>query len=201
MNRSKSKDGLEHYYCCMSTQFMSQDGLTLMPIQPDHIELIRQWRNAQIDVLRQSEPITEKQQVEYFNKHIWPDMKEKYSKNILLSILEDNILIGYGGLVHIAWEHKRAEVSFLLRPDYTVKPNIYSKYFTIFLQLIKKLAFSELGFQRIYTETYANRLTHISILEKEGFGREGELRKHVIINGKAENLLMHGCLSSDLVKG
>ena len=200
MKRSRSEDGLERYYRCMSTQFMSQDGLTLMPIQPDHIELIRQWRNAQIDVLRQSEPITEKQQVEYFNKHIWPDMKEKYSKNILLSILEDNILIGYGGLVHIAWEHKRAEVSFLLRPDYTVNPNIYSRYFSIFLPLIKKLAFSELSFQRIYTETYANRLTHISILEKEGFVREGELRKHVITNGKAENLLMHGCLSSDLVK-
>ncbi|NLC72729.1 MAG: GNAT family N-acetyltransferase [Ruminococcaceae bacterium] len=181
----------------MQTQFISQDGLTLMPIQSDHIELIRQWRNAQIDVLRQSEPITEKQQVEYFNNHIWPDMKEKYPKNILLSILEDNILIGYGGLVHIAWEHKRAEVSFLLRPDYTVNTNIYSKYFTIFLQLIKKLAFLELGFQRIYTETYESRLITISILENAGFVREGILRKHVIKNGKIQDSLIHGCLSSD----
>ena len=57
--KSKSKDGLKHYYRCMQTQFISQDGLTLMPIQSDHIELIWQWRNALIDVLRQSEPITE----------------------------------------------------------------------------------------------------------------------------------------------
>ncbi|MGI5883003.1 MAG: GNAT family N-acetyltransferase [Dethiobacteria bacterium] len=171
-----------------------------MPVQPNHIEFIRQWRNAQIGVLRQSEPITKEQQIEYFDNHIWPDMNKKYPENILLSILEGNTLIGYGGLVHIAWVHRRAEVSFLLKPEYTVDQDVYSRYFTVFLQLIRELAFQELGFQRLHTETYASRSNTISTLENTGFVREGLMRKHVIKNGKTEDSLIHGCLSSELFR-
>ena len=45
-------------------------------------------------------------------RHIWPDMPSLQPKNLLLAYMEDDNLIGYGGLVHIAWEHLRAEVSF-----------------------------------------------------------------------------------------
>ncbi|NJO77662.1 MAG: GNAT family N-acetyltransferase, partial [Cyanobacteria bacterium RM1_2_2] len=72
--------------------------------------------------------------------------------------------IGYGGLVHIAWEHRRAEVSFLLETKLSGTKSDYDSYFPNFLAMIKILAFNHLGFDRICTETYAIRKQYILIL-------------------------------------
>ena len=39
-------------------------------VQPGHIELIRQWRNEQMDVLRQSIHITKEEQKYYYESKI-----------------------------------------------------------------------------------------------------------------------------------
>ena len=57
----------------------------LESVQPEHIEKIRQWRNEQMDVLRQSKPISKEQQIQYYEKHIWSELKSSQPKNILLS--------------------------------------------------------------------------------------------------------------------
>ena len=38
--------------------------------------------------------------------------KEKQPNQLLFSFIENNLLIGYGGLVHIDWTNKNAEISF-----------------------------------------------------------------------------------------
>jgi len=186
-----------HRYRCMPRQCLSDGEVMIMPIQPTHIELVRQWRNAQMDVLRQSSYITEEQQVKYYEDFIWPDMKNEHPKNILLAIIKSDVLIGYGGLVHIAWEHKRAELSFLLDTNYTKDHSAYSNIFYDFLVLMKTLAFKDLGLERIFTETYAVRKEHIAIIEQTGFICEGELKEHVIVNGERLDVLIHGCLVRD----
>jgi RimJ/RimL family protein N-acetyltransferase len=188
----------EYFYNCMPRHYISQDDLTVMPIQPGHIEKVRQWRNDQMDVLRQYNVITESQQREYYHKHIWPDMKNEYPKNILLSIFENDVFVGYGGLVHIAWEHQRAEVSFLLDPKFAKNKARYTEIFSQYLQLIKRFAFEVLGLKKLCGETYAMRNTQISTLEATGFIREGVLKKHLVINGKRVDAVIHGCLSADL---
>jgi RimJ/RimL family protein N-acetyltransferase len=191
------EEHLEYFYNCMPRHYLSQEDLSVIPVQPCHIEKIRQWRNDQMDVLRQSKYITEDQQIHYFNKHIWPDMKSDHPKNILLACYNKQKFFGYGGLVHISWENRRAEISFLLETKITMQPDKYAHYFFAFLIIVKRLAFSDLCFERLHTETYSSRDAVISILENSGFIREGELRSHVIINGKHHNSILHGRLASD----
>lgn len=179
-------------YKLMHRKYLLYDSICIMPIQPIHIEKIRKWRNEQKDVLRQSHCITPEQQIKYYNENIWPDMTSDQPKNILLSILEKNIPIGYGGLTHIAWDHLRAEISFLLDPKHTTNQNVYKNYFSNFLYLIKVLAFENLKLVKVFTETFSTREHHIKILEHNGFIREGVLRKHVIINGKCIDSIIHG---------
>jgi RimJ/RimL family protein N-acetyltransferase len=165
--------------------------LTIRPVQQDDIEAIRRWRNAQLDVLRQSQPITRRQQERYYATHVWPSARTSQPRQILVSYFEGDRHIGYGGLVHIAWEHKRAEISFLLDPS---QAGNYRAYFSTFLRLIRRFAFEHLGIQRLFTETYAMRAEHMAVLEEAGFQREGVLRRHVLIGGKPVDSIIHGCL-------
>ena len=169
--------------------------LTLRPIHADDIEAIRQWRNAQLEVLRQSKPITREEQERYFATHVWKSMMSAHPPQILVSCFEGNRHIGYGGLVHIAWEHKRAEVSFLLDPHRAADPSLYRRDFSTFLRLIGELAFRKRGLARLFTETYASRTAHIAILEESGFAREGVLRHHVWIGGRPVDSIIHGRLA------
>lgn len=164
-------------------------------VQLDHIESIRQWRNAQMDVLRQSSVITPEQQQAYFQQHIWPDLASPTPRNILLAIYRGKRLVGYGGLVHVAWEHRRAEVSFLLDPGHARDHEFYARTFLLFLKVIQILAFEDLGLHRIFTETYAIRDRHMAVLEQAGFQREGTLRDHVLIDGQAVDSIIHGCIN------
>ena len=176
---------------------VAQGDFSLDAVQPADIESIRQWRNAQIDILRQSAPISMAQQVEYYASCIWPTMAEAHPGNILLAYRRKGELIGYGGLVHVAWQHRRAEVSFLLEPRLANVPESYAEHFSRFLRLLKEVAFDDLGIERLFTETYAFRAAHMAVLEGEGFRREGELRGHVIVDGVHVDSILHGCLRSE----
>jgi RimJ/RimL family protein N-acetyltransferase len=181
-------------YACLSKSVVCDGELTLAAVQPENIEAIRLCRNAQMDVLRQSAPITPDQQTAYYAASIWPDMPLPQPRNILFVYLESGKFIGYGGLVHIAWEHCRAEVSFLLEPGLAQADEIYGRYFSAFLRLIQTVAFDDLQLHRLFTETYATRAHHIAVLESSRFRREGTLKDHVRIQGKPVDSLIHGCV-------
>lgn len=166
-------------------------------VYPGDIEAIRQWRNAQMDVLRQTSVISVEAQRRYFEEHIWPDKVSRYPRQILLAIESDGNLVGYGGLVHIAWEDKRAELSFLLDPRLEQNPVARATLFSRFLRIIQVLAFEDLTLSRLWTETYAHRAAHISTIEASGFQSEGRLRKHVTIEGKPTDCLLHGLLLNE----
>ena len=51
--------------------------------------------------------------------------------------MKNSKLVGYGGLVHIEWDHLRAEVSFLVDTEISGTKEDYSKLFPSFLNLIK----------------------------------------------------------------
>lgn len=189
-------NGAGAYHCMPQTEL--RDGsLAVRAVEPEHIETIRQWRNAQVDVLRQAEPITPEAQQSYFEQTIWPDKQVENPRNILLIYLREGQPVGYGGLVHIAWEHKRAELSFLLDPKHERQSESRAALFARFLQLMKRLAFEDLGLNRLYTETYAIRRQHMETLEQAGFCREGCLRQHVHLDGRPVDSIMHGCIAGD----
>ena len=71
-------------------------------------------------VLRQSNPISKEEQIQYYEKNIWSELNNDYPDKILLSLKHDNKLIGYGGFVNISWPNSRGKISFLLdtKKDY-----------------------------------------------------------------------------------
>jgi len=179
-------------YACMAEARLGEGPFSVAAVEPRHIEAIRQWRNAQMDVLRQSHPIAAEAQIDYFARQIWPDKAQARPANILLVIEEDGEPVGYGGLVHIAWEHERAEISFLVKPEIAADLPHYRRCFLGFLGLAERLAFDQLGLHRLFTETYAIREDHMAVLDEAGFRREGRMRHHVRIDGRPVDSILHG---------
>jgi RimJ/RimL family protein N-acetyltransferase len=181
-------------YLVMPQPTISDGNILLRAVEPDDIESIRQWRNQQMDVLRQSKMITQEEQQEYFRKYVWPEKKHDQPKQVLLAIERSGRLIGYGGLVYISWPDQRAEVSFLLEPSRGETSKTYASDLSQFLHLLTRLAFGDLNLHRIWTETFNIRPLHIATLEASGFILEGVMRDHVQINGCKVNSVIHGCL-------
>ncbi|MEM7615262.1 MAG: GNAT family N-acetyltransferase [Pseudomonadota bacterium] len=185
-------------YRVMPNAHLRRGALCVSALQPRHIEAVRIWRNAQMDVLRQTHPITAAAQRAYFETHVWPEKPRDTPRQILLAIAREGTLIGYGGLVHIDWPSRRAEVSFLVDPALERQPKARAEVFLGYLKLVQNLAFDDLSLNRLTTETYAQRTGHIDTLEAAGFRLEGTLREHVVIDGTKTASLLHGILASDL---
>ena len=181
-------------YVCLCNQKFKIGSYYLKTVQDSQIEKIRLWRNAQIDVLRQREEISFQEQKAYYEKHVWEEMNHTYPNKILFSFFETSTHIGYGGLTNISWENKRAELSFILDNERAKKDSTYFTDFNMFLKLIKLVIFDSLKFNRIFTETYDIRSSHIRILELNGFNLEGRLLKHNLIKGSYIDSLIHGCI-------
>ena len=158
---------------------------------------IMRWRNAQIDALRQKEPLTEGEQQRYFQEIVLPTFPMEKPPMVLLAYLKQGKLIGYGGLVHLNWDAKRGEVSFLLDHARTEDKHSYGMELGTFLSLLKRLAFSQLGLNRIQTEAYSNRPWHVQAIEANGFRLEGVLRQHVRKGGELVDTHLHACMRVD----
>ena len=152
------------------------------------MEKLRVWRNTQRNVLRQNFYLNVIRKIILIS--IFPKQK-KFPKVILFAYKYKKELIGYGGFVYISWDNKRAEVSYLLKTEFTLDKEIYKFHTLIYFELIKKIAFRVIKFRRIFTETFVYRKNHIKLLEKVGFKKEGILRKHNIKNKKAVNVIVH----------
>jgi len=174
------------------TATSSDNRYQLRPIHWNDRNAIREWRNAQIDVLRQQNPLSANEQDNYFSNLVLPQLTQEQPEQILFAFLEDSQLVGYGGFVHIVWSDRRAEVSFLTDVDRS-EQNIFSQDWSEYLKLLVKLA-RRIGFHKLTTETYSIRPELIEILEDFGFTQEGILRDHHLINGEPVDSYAHAYL-------
>ena len=175
-----------HYKCLPKKTYQDEDYI-IEAVQPEHIEIIRQWRNKQVNVLRQSKPISKEEQKYYYETNVWPELTSDQPQKILLSFKYKGELIGYGGLVNISWVNLRAEISFLCDTKIASDHKIYRVHFLGFLNMIKTLAFNTLGLNRFFTETFTYRSEQIKILKYFGMGIEGVLKSSYLKNGKFFN--------------
>lgn len=172
----------------------------LKPLRKKDIQLIRKWRNEQIDVLRQKKNISINEQKKYYNYLEKKSFYVKKPESILFSIILDKKCIGYGGFVHIDWESQRAEISIVTMTSRNKNLNTYKKDFLAFFHIIQDLGFNELRFNRLTTETYDIRPYVMDLLKKTGFKLEGRMIKHVKIQNQYVDSLIHGLLKEDYVK-
>ena len=133
-------------YKVLKKQIFSQDQFSIVPIRFEDRWDIMKWRNEQIYHLRQNKPLTTEDQENYFNNIVAKVFHQQQPNQILFSYLEDDTCIGYGGLVHINWIDKNAEISFIMNTD--LEKNEFEKHWRIYLGLIEYVAFGELKFQK-----------------------------------------------------
>lgn len=174
------------------TVVSTDDRYQLRPIHWNDRDVIREWRNAQIDLLRQVNPLSTNEQDSYFTNVVLPQLSQEQPKQILFAFLEDSQLVGYGGFVHIVWSDQRAEVSFLTDINRS-QQYVFSQDWSVYLDLLVQLA-QKIGFNKLTTETYSIRPELIEILEDFGFTQEDHLRDHHLVNGSPVESFAHAYL-------
>lgn len=175
-------------YKCLSNTEWSSNGYKLVPIRTEDKYEILNWRNSQIEILRQKEEVSKEQQDIYFANVVDKLFEEKLPKQLLFSFLHNGILIGYGGLVHIDWESKNAEISFLLYNN-----NDFQSKFSEFMRIIFVISFEELKLIKIHTTVYniEARKRYIEVIENLNFVKEAILKNHIFIENKYYDVLIY----------
>lgn len=170
---------------------LSIDDFSLVPIRLEDRHEIRRWRNDQISILRQSKPLSEKDQDIYFSEVVQKLFDQQYPAQILFSFLYKGELIGYGGLVHIDWVNLNAEISFLSATERANDSELFVSDWIDYLKMISIVADRYLNFIKIYTYAYDVRPNLYIALERSGFTEEARLRKHALVANKMTDVLIH----------
>ena len=176
-------------YQCLNISTFQKDDFSLVPIRDEDQFLIMKWRNEQIYHLRQEKPLTEADQKNYFETVVSELFRQSHPKQVLFSLLENDECIGYGGLVHINWVDKHAEVSFIMNTS--LETDRFSEIWTIYLNLLSEIAFNQLQFHKFFTYAYDLRPHLYPVLEKSGFKQEARLKDHCFFNGQYKDVLIH----------
>jgi RimJ/RimL family protein N-acetyltransferase len=176
-------------YKVLNKQIFTKSNYKIIPIRYEDRFDIMKWRNEQIYHLRQNKPLTLANQEDYFNNVVNKLFDQGQPTQILFSYLEDEICIGYGGLVHINWIDKNAEISFVMNTD--LEKDYFQKHWGIFLNLIEQVAFADLKLHKISTYAFDLRPKLYPVLDNVGFSREAVLNNHCLFNNEYVDVVIH----------
>jgi len=166
-----------------------QDEYSIVPIRyEDRLEIMK-WRNEQIFHLRQADPLTEHKQNNYFNTIVQDLFEQAKPHNLLFSFLKGDECIGYGGLVHINWVDKHAEISFILETD--LQELFFERLWTIYLKLIEQVAFIELKFHKLFVYAFDLRPHLYDVLQKNNYFLDAVLKDHCLFEGNFIDVVIH----------
>lgn len=176
-------------YKVLSQNEFSHGDYSIVPIRMEDRHAIRKWRNEQIYHLRQSKPLSEADQDRYFENVVAKLFDQEKPSQLLFSYLKGDTCIGYGGLVHINWQDKHAEISFIM--DTSLQENTFELHWVQFSGLIESVAFNDLGFQKIFTYAFDIRPRLYRALEKAEFVEDARLINHCQVDGELRDVLIH----------
>jgi RimJ/RimL family protein N-acetyltransferase len=183
MDRNKNS------YKVLLTNEFTVENYSIVPIRfKDRMDIMK-WRNEQIYHLRQEKPLTTQDQDHYFNTVVAKLFNQTEPNQILFSYLENDVCIGYGGLVHVNWIDKNAEISFVMNSN--LEKYSFQFHWETYLSLIEKVAFRELNFYKIFTYAFDFRPKIYKALENMNYTREAVLKEHCFFEGKFKDVIIH----------
>ena len=182
-----------NHYKVLNQQIFKSGVFSIFPIRYEDRINIMNWRNEQMYHLRQNSKLSEEDQDYYFHKVVHPLFSKEKPKQLLYSYLKNEKLIGYGGLVHINWVERKAEVSFIMKTS--LERDEFDLHWSSYLTMIKKIAFEELKFKNIYTYAYDLRPFLYPTLEKNNFKLKIHLKNEIEIDKKKIDVLIHECIN------
>ena len=179
------------YYKPLKNNIFSFGDYSLVPLRDEDKYLILDWRNSQIDILRQDKLLTKNTQENYFKTIISQLFEVDKPLQLLWSFLFKDKLIGYGGLVHIDWEKKTAEISFLTETSRSKIKDLFISEWSIYLSLVKEIANVYLNFNYIFTYAYDIRPNLYIALENSGFNETERIKDFIEINNELKDVVIH----------
>lgn len=182
-------------YKCLSKQTYTINEYQIVPIRDEDKYDIMRWRNEQIYHLRQSKLLDKESQDHYFNTVIASLFKKENPDQILFSYLENGKCIGYGGLVHINWLDKNAEISFVLNTNHE---NNFIENWCKFLYLIENIGFIDLKFHKLFTYAFDLRPQLYIALEKSNYRKEAILVQHTYFNNNLIDVIIHSKINKNI---
>lgn len=176
-------------YKVLNKQVFNLGVFSIVPIRfKDRLKILK-WRNEQIYHLRQNKIITETDQDFYFKNVVNKLFDKEKPDQILFSYLKNEVCIGYGGLVHINWVDKNAEISFVM--DTQIECNGFRLNWSNFLILLEKVAFEDLFLHKIFTYAFNLRPQLYQVLEESGYINEAVLKEHCFHDNKFIDVFIH----------
>jgi RimJ/RimL family protein N-acetyltransferase len=176
-------------YKALAKQCYRAGDFSIEPIRYEDRLPIMKWRNEQLYHLRQQKPLTAEDQERYFLHTIPALFTADFPPQLLFSYLQDGQCIGYGGLVHINWVDKYAEISFLMNT--ALEEKYFQEHWVRYLGLIEQVAFAGLGLHKIFTYAFDLRPRLYAAVEAAGFKQEAVLKEHCFFEGKYIDVIIH----------
>jgi RimJ/RimL family protein N-acetyltransferase len=176
-------------YKALNKQVFSNGSYSLVPIRFEDRYDIMKWRNEQIYHLRQVKPLTKEDQDAYFENVVAKLFDQEQPNQILFSFLEDGVCIGYGGLVHINWIDKNAEVSFIMNTDF--EKDYFSHYWKSYLYTLKQVAFENLHLHKMFVYAFDLRPHLYEVLEKSGYFFDCRLKEHCLYKNEFKDVVIY----------
>jgi RimJ/RimL family protein N-acetyltransferase len=180
-------------YKALDKQTFYNGEYSLVPIRSEDKFEIMKWRNEQIYHLRQNRPLTPVDQNNYFDNVIAFLFDQDQPNQILFSYLQGDKCIGYGGLVHINWYDRHAEISFIIDTD--LEKDLFDFHWTTYLRLIEEVAFQHLGLHKLFVYAFDLRPQLYTVLSKNNYFLDARLKDHCFFDGKFIDVVIHSKLS------
>lgn len=181
-------------YKVLHNQFFSDGEYSLVPIREEDRYDIMKWRNEQIYHLRQAEPLTKGKQDWYFENEVAKLFDQDQPNQILFSYLKNGICIGYGGLVHINWVDRNAEISFIMNT--ILEEQFFEANWSAYLKLLEKIAFKDLSFHKLYVYAFDLRPHLYTVLERNNYFLDARLKEHCLFNEQYQDVVIHAKLAN-----
>ena len=185
-----------NYYKVLNRQEFVENTFSIVPIRLEDRMAIMKWRNEQLYHLRQQKPLTIEDQDNYFANIVSKLFEQEQPNQILFSFLEKGLCIGYGGLVHINWIDKNAEISFIM--DTSLESTRFHELWSVYLELIEQVAFEELKLNKIFTYAFDIRPNLYKVLKSCNYKEEARLKEHCFFEGKFIDIVYHTKLNTIL---
>ena len=181
-------------YKCLNKQIYTIGEFKIAPIRFEDRGIIMKWRNQQMYHLRQNKILTIEDQNLYFENVVKQLFIDNEPKQLLFSFFEKDKIVGYGGIVHVDWENKNAEISFIL--DTENESQHFENFWMHFLKLIEEVSFENLHLHKLYTYAFDLRPKLYNVLESYFYIKEAELRDHVFFNNTYINVIIHSKINA-----
>ena len=183
-----------NFYKALNKQTFNSGKYSIVPLRMEDRYDIMKWRNEQIYHLRQHNTLTREDQDKYFETVVANLFKKEQPDQILFSYLENDKCIGYGGLVHINWIDKNAEISFIMKTQ--LEEDNFEFHWSSFLKLLEELAFKELQFHKLYVYAYDLRPHLYTALELNQYFKDAVLKEHCMFNDQFIDVVVHSKLNA-----